>query len=151
MSTPEAATMLPSISPEEFTDDYRATVCKIGQGSDCCRYLTMGLGGWSCVRKTTTAWAIDARVNQMTAQADNCGGCFEHQPAFVLQKEAFGNPVGTLVYHLRMHDYGMASDDTRMTGKQHSSMTLDPSGDYPSFTVADSDFTPLEVPAEAKS
>lgn len=53
-----------------------------------------------------------------------------------------GHPVGTVCYRLRGFDYGVASDDTRMTGVQHVSMTLDPEGDYPSFTVPEKD---LEV------
>jgi hypothetical protein len=43
--------------------------------------------------------------------------------------------AGTIVYTLRRHDYGLAQDDERMTGFPHRSVTLDPEGDYPSFTV----------------
>lgn len=46
-----------------------------------------------------------------------------------------GHPVGTIVYRLRGYDYGLASDDTRMTGIEHVSVTLSPEGDYPSFTI----------------
>ena len=46
-----------------------------------------------------------------------------------------GYPAGTTVYSLRGHDYGLASDDSRMTGVEHKSVTLDPNGDYPSFTI----------------
>ena len=45
-------------------------------------------------------------------------------------------PVGTIVYDLRGYDYGLASDDTRHTGVEHVSVTLNPEGDYPSFTIA---------------
>ena len=44
-------------------------------------------------------------------------------------------PVGTIVYDLRGHDYGLASDDTRHTGIEHVSVTLNEDGDYPSFTI----------------
>lgn len=43
---------------------------------------------------------------------------------------------GTKVYRCKGHDYGCASDDTRITGRQHISLTLDPTGDYPFFTHA---------------
>ncbi len=43
--------------------------------------------------------------------------------------------AGTVVYDIRGWDYGLASDDTRMTGVQHVSVTLDEDGGYPSFTV----------------
>lgn len=42
--------------------------------------------------------------------------------------------AGDVVYSLRFPDYGLASDDTRMTGIEHRSVTLDPDGGYPSFT-----------------
>lgn len=42
--------------------------------------------------------------------------------------------AGDTVYSLRFPDYGLASDDTRMTGVEHRSVTLDPDGGYPSFT-----------------
>ena len=41
---------------------------------------------------------------------------------------------GTIVYGLMKADYGLASDDTRITGIEHRSLTLNPDGDYPSFT-----------------
>ena len=42
---------------------------------------------------------------------------------------------GDIVYGLNKYDYGLASDDTRATGFKHISVTLDPTGDYPSFTI----------------
>ncbi len=42
---------------------------------------------------------------------------------------------GATVYSIRSHDYGLANDDTRMTGRHHTSVTLDPNGGYPFFTV----------------
>lgn len=42
---------------------------------------------------------------------------------------------GDIVYDLLRHDYGLANDDSRATGILHKSVTLDPTGDYPSFTV----------------
>lgn len=52
------------------------TVCKIGQGAECCRYLTFSGRGWSCEKKTTGKALFDRRVAQklMVAQSDNCAG-----------------------------------------------------------------------------
>lgn len=43
--------------------------------------------------------------------------------------------AGTVVYRLAKSDYGLARDDTDATGIPHVSVTLNPDGDYPSFTV----------------
>lgn len=59
---------------EAFTDEHRASVCKIGQRAACCRYLTMGPDGWDCEKQTSLRHVLDARVAQMTAQGDNCEG-----------------------------------------------------------------------------
>jgi hypothetical protein len=136
--------------PVDFNDEYRSTVCKIGQGSECCRYLTCGAQGFNCEKHTSLAWTIDGRVDQMTAKGDNCGGVYEPQPAFRLLKPRFEHPAGSIIYRAKGYDYGLSSDDARMTGKPHTSMTLEPSGNYPSFTVPDEDFAPLVV-EEAQS
>ncbi|AWH15524.1 hypothetical protein [Pseudomonas phage 98PfluR60PP] len=41
---------------------------------------------------------------------------------------------GKTVYKSTKHDYGCASDDTRITGVEHISLSLKPDGDYPFFT-----------------
>lgn len=41
---------------------------------------------------------------------------------------------GMTVYKSAKHDYGCASDDTRITGVHHISVTLKEDGDYPFFT-----------------
>jgi len=59
-----------------------------------------------------------------------------------LMKDATTNTeavAGTVVYKCAKHDYGLASDDTRMTGVRHISVTLNPDGGYPFFTVPASD------------
>lgn len=61
--------------------------------------------------------------------------------------------VGDIVYPIRGHDYGLASDDEWATGIPHRSVTLDRAGGYPSFTVPvphldqfeAPDFEPLEA------
>jgi len=62
---------------------------------------------------------------------------------YTLKFDRFGHKAGTVVYDSRKHDYGLASDDTRITGVPHISVTLDPSGDYPVFTVAEHDLESL--------
>lgn len=52
--------------------------------------------------------------------------------------------AGTIVYSCIKHDYGLANDDSSMTGKEHKSVTLDRNGDYPYFTVPVADIE--EVP-----
>ncbi len=51
-------------------------VCKIGQGAECCRYLTMGANGWSCEKLSEMGITLDAKAlaGSMTARADNCPG-----------------------------------------------------------------------------
>lgn len=55
---------------------------------------------------------------------------------YILKEDAGEHRKGTVVYSLRYSDYGLASDDTRYTGVEHKSVTLNSDGDYPSFTVA---------------
>jgi hypothetical protein len=55
--------------------------------------------------------------------------------------------AGTLVYDCKGHDYGCANDDTRMTGIEHQSVTLNADGDYPFFTVPTRDLEKIKVSA----
>jgi hypothetical protein len=61
---------------EPPTDEWTKTVCKIGQGHDCCRYLTMSPDGWSCEKHGTLARLLDRRAaaGEMVARSDNCPG-----------------------------------------------------------------------------
>lgn len=52
--------------------------------------------------------------------------------------------AGTIVYPCAMPDYGLADDDTRMTGIRHVSVTLNPDGDYPFFTVPENNIERVE-------
>lgn len=128
-----------------FDDDYRDTTCKIGQGAECCRYLTVGAGGWSCAKPTAMRHAIDNRLKDIKAKGDNCDGVYRPQPAFKLLRARFEVPEGATIYKATGYDYGLASDDARFTGVPHTSMTLNPSGDYPSFTVPNTDFAALAL------
>jgi hypothetical protein len=51
-------------------------ICKIGQGNECCRYITVGPKGFMCVKYTSIGRYLDSRVeaNDMVAQGDNCDG-----------------------------------------------------------------------------
>jgi hypothetical protein len=50
---------------------------------------------------------------------------------------------GAIIYDCHYCDYGLASDDTRMTGIEHESFTFDPEGGYPFFTMPVRDVEPL--------
>jgi hypothetical protein len=65
------------MSASEFPEpDYIKDVCRIGQSHACCRYLTMGPGGWCCEKNTGLSAVLDARValGSMVARGDNCEG-----------------------------------------------------------------------------
>lgn len=59
--------------------------------------------------------------------------------AYRLKSDRFGHPEGAVVYQLRLHDYGLAHDDTLVTGIEHVSVTLNANGGYPFFTVPNTD------------
>jgi hypothetical protein len=59
-------------------------------------------------------------------------------------------PAGTIVYEIRGHDYGLASNDTHATGIEHISVTLKADGDYPFFTVPLEDLEDLIQTGEAQ-
>ncbi len=74
--------------------NYVRDVCKIGEGHQCCRYLTTGAEGWNCIKHypdpirslldvmegkaatKTVKQLLDERVarGEMTARGDNCEG-----------------------------------------------------------------------------
>lgn len=53
---------------------YVKSVCKIGKGSDTCRYLALDARGWSCEKHSSLKEQIDARRETMSAKSDNCFG-----------------------------------------------------------------------------
>jgi hypothetical protein len=55
-----------------------------------------------------------------------------------------GLEPGQTVYDTKGHDYGLANDDTRMTGIEHVSVTLDENGEYPFFTIPKADLEKIE-------
>lgn len=63
-------------APEVALDRERLTdVCKLGEGSTCCRYVVMA-AGWVCAKNTELRPTIEGRIadGSMTAQGDNCAG-----------------------------------------------------------------------------
>jgi len=59
--------------------DYIKKVCKIGQGSNCCRYLIAGEMGFECAKLNPDLKALmDTRVKAEIniAKGDNCSGKF---------------------------------------------------------------------------
>ena len=43
--------------------------------------------------------------------------------------------IGDVVFDCTMFDYGLSSDDTRMLGIEHISVTYNEDGSYPFFTI----------------
>lgn len=58
---------------DDVTDEHAEVVCRIGQGAECCRYLTLGPAGWSCEKFTALGIFLSVRTD-MLAQGDNCEG-----------------------------------------------------------------------------
>lgn len=58
------------------TEEEAKTLCKAGQGADCCRYLGVGGFGWTCLKLTDMRGFLDRRVaaGQMNSRGDNCPG-----------------------------------------------------------------------------
>ncbi len=58
----------------EILKNHIHSVCKIGQGSSCCRYLLFGKY-FECGKTDDIAKAsLDSKVDKMTAKADGCSG-----------------------------------------------------------------------------
>ena len=58
----------------------------------------------------------------------------------VLKTRVIGDKVeasaGDTVFACTKPDYGTANDESRFTGIEHRSVTKDPDGDYPFFTMS---------------
>lgn len=64
----------PRLSKEQIKD-HVTTVCKIGKGEKCCRYIARGLDGMRCLKIDPPMKAlIDRRADQMNSRGDNCAG-----------------------------------------------------------------------------
>lgn len=51
-------------------------LCKMGEGAECCAFLTFGGGGFCCAKGSSFEFLIWQRQAQgtMTAKGDNCDG-----------------------------------------------------------------------------
>lgn len=63
----------------KFPDkEWLDSVCQIGKGARCCRYLMVSGRGWECAKEQDGNFKemIDKRVEAgtFTAQGDNCDG-----------------------------------------------------------------------------
>jgi hypothetical protein len=65
------------IGIDEKATAHVESVCKVGQGKECCKYLIMAMNGWECM-KTVPAdkKLIDDFYSDSThnANGDNCNG-----------------------------------------------------------------------------
>lgn len=64
--------------------------------------------------------------------------------AFKLRSDGL-EPAGTVAYLYGGYDYGLASDDTDVTGRKHVSLTKKAYGGGPFFTHAKDDLEEMEV------
>lgn len=64
--------------------NYVDSVCKIGQGHSCCRYLVCSKDGFECEKFSSLKSLLDKRVEDktMTARGDNCKGWAIFQQGF---------------------------------------------------------------------
>lgn len=64
----------PDIKPKSLTKSFTIDTCKMGQGNECCKYLTADPNGLQCGKLNLEVkdW-IDGRTD-MVAQSDNCDG-----------------------------------------------------------------------------
>lgn len=63
-------------SPIVITPERAKNICKMGQGHECCSFLTFGAGGFCCAKGSSVEPIILKRRNEktMTAMGDNCPG-----------------------------------------------------------------------------
>ena len=58
--------------------EHLETVCKIGRGTDCCKFLAGGPEGLLCGKSIPQLKAALDIKEGMSAQSDNCGGRSGH-------------------------------------------------------------------------
>jgi len=57
-----------------ISDEYARTVCRVGLGASCCKYICVGEDGFECHKLTSLKSTIDERAKSMAAKSDNCDG-----------------------------------------------------------------------------
>ena len=58
--------------PSKLNDHVKNT-CRLGQGAECCKYLSVSESGFNCEKLTDLGRQIEM-LTGMTAKADNCDG-----------------------------------------------------------------------------
>jgi hypothetical protein len=58
------------------TTEWAKEVCMIGHGARCCRFICMGVNGWSCEKHSNIGPTLTFRAETglMGAVSDNCEG-----------------------------------------------------------------------------
>lgn len=81
------------------------TICKVGQGDECCRYITCGASGFECVKHKPLGSFIDNRVKDetMTAIGDNCSSA-ESMLEMLKEKVNLRNQMGGALYYNILND-----------------------------------------------
>jgi|688.fasta_scaffold38826_9 hypothetical protein len=65
------------IGMDENAQKHTESVCKVGQGAKCCKYLIMAMNGWECMKADPAdKKLIDDFYSDSThnANGDNCNG-----------------------------------------------------------------------------
>ncbi len=52
--------------------------------------------------------------------------------------------AGSIVYAMILNSYGVQNDDTRLMGREYTTVTFDPDGGYPGFSAAVDDLEVIE-------
>lgn len=77
--------------------EYVYTVCKIGQGKQCCSYLLVGSKGFECAKLDDKALKLlKSRIDsgQMVSQGNNCEG----RDLIALEEIENSTDLGNLIY-----------------------------------------------------
>ena len=67
---------MPDPTPEAgktIEREHLLSVCRLGQGAACCRYIIVSGSGIECAKGSPLQAGLDART-KMTAKGDNCSG-----------------------------------------------------------------------------
>ena len=65
---------IPTIKPKRLTNSFAADTCKLGEGTDCCKYLTADINGLQCGKLNPKVKAWIDKTTHMVAKSDNCNG-----------------------------------------------------------------------------
>jgi hypothetical protein len=69
-----------------ISDKHVKGVCKIGQKTKTCRFLTISQAGWSCEKSTVLGKFLNSRAEKM-AQIARGIGCEGRKPRYVGERQ----------------------------------------------------------------